>query len=93
MQQQKLLPLFIIFFIGCSDSKTNLKSVDDFTYKLGSIGAFGEMVNSGVKQLALSTTMTTSEMDTFIGEALKVAEQNDVLLYRENYLIVTDFLQ
>lgn len=78
-----LLPFLII---GCNpDSK-----IDEQSYRLGAIGAFGEAVNAGVKQLALSATLSSEEMDAFISEAEKVAAKNNVLLYREADLIVTD---
>lgn len=73
--------------LGCSNPK---KEIDERSYKLGAIGAFGEAVNAGVKQLALSATLTPAEMDAFIGDAQKVAAKNNVELYRESELIVTD---
>jgi catechol 2,3-dioxygenase-like lactoylglutathione lyase family enzyme len=72
---------------SCSDGK---KEINEKSYRLGAIGAFGEAVNAGVKQLALSTTLSREEMDAFLPEAEKVAEKNNVLLYRETDLIVTD---
>lgn len=80
------LVLLLVLTIGCiSDSK-----IDQQSYRLGAIGAFGEAVNAGVKQLALSATLSTEEMDAFIPEAEKVAAKNKVLLFREANLIVTD---
>ncbi len=64
--------------------------IDQRSYRLGAIGAFGEAVNAGVKQLALSATMTTEEIEILLAEAEKVVEKNNVLLYREADLIVTD---
>jgi catechol 2,3-dioxygenase-like lactoylglutathione lyase family enzyme len=72
--------------IGC---KSNSK-MDEKSYRLGAIGSFGEAVNAGVKQLALSSTLSSEEMDAFISEAEKVAAKNHVSLYREANLIVTD---
>lgn len=79
--------LFLI--IGCtiSNSKT---SVDDFSYQLGNIAAFSEMINAGVKKLALSSTMSTAEMDGFIDQAKEVAAKYNVTVYRENDLITTN---
>jgi catechol 2,3-dioxygenase-like lactoylglutathione lyase family enzyme len=54
------------------------------------VGAFGEMVNAGVKRLALSEVMSPAEMDAFLPEAQQVAERNKVRLYRERDLLVTD---
>lgn len=59
-------------------------------YELGTIGGFGELVNSGVKTLALSEVLAPAEMDAMLPEAQKVAERNHVKLYRESSLLVTD---
>lgn len=63
---------------------------DSVDYRLGAIGAFGEMVDGGVKKLALSATMTPGEMDEFLPRAEQVARRNNVQLYREGDLIQTD---
>ena len=57
---------------------------------LGGIGSFGELVNSGVKTLALSAVLPAAEMDQLFPEAERVAERNKVQLYRESDLLVTD---
>lgn len=79
--------IVLISVMGCSGSK---EEINEESYRLGTIGAFGEAVNAGVKQLALSAILTPEEMDGFIQEAEKVAEKNNVLLYREADLLVTD---
>ncbi len=76
-----------IFTFSCASPESESNKI---SYKLGAIGAFGEMVDAGVKQLALSAVMSSEEMDVFIGQAQEVAERNHVQLYRENDLIVTD---
>ncbi len=60
------------------------------TYELGTIGGFGELVNSGVKTLALSEVLAPAEMDAMLPEAEKVAARNNVKLHRESSLLVTD---
>lgn len=60
------------------------------SYALGTIGGFGELVNSGVKKLALSEVLPPAEMDRLLPEAQRVAERNHVQLYRERDLLVTD---
>jgi catechol 2,3-dioxygenase-like lactoylglutathione lyase family enzyme len=60
------------------------------TYELGTIGGFAELVNSGVKTLALSEVLAPSDMDAMLPEAEKVAARNNVKLYREPSLLVTD---
>lgn len=79
--------LSLVLLLGCNNDQTE---INEQSYKLGAIGAFGETVNAGVKQLALSATLTSNEMDVFLPEAQKVAEKNNVFLYRESDLIVTD---
>jgi catechol 2,3-dioxygenase-like lactoylglutathione lyase family enzyme len=87
MLLRSLSLIVLIFVASCSGSK---KEINEKSYRLGAIGAFGEAVNAGVKQLALSATLSREEMDTFLPEAEKVAEKNNVLLYREKDLIITD---
>ena len=76
-----------IFTFSCASPESESSKTN---YKLGAIGAFGEMVDAGVKQLALSAVMSSEEMDVFINQAQEVAERNHVQLYRENDLIITD---
>ena len=87
-----LLPFsfFVLLAYGCSDAGNNGASVDQRSYRLGIIGAFGEIVNAGVKKLALSEPTTPKEMDEMIDEAKVIADRNHVLLYRETELLVTD---
>jgi uncharacterized protein YegL len=65
-------------------------SIDDRSYKLGGIGAFGEMVNVGIKKLALSAALSPEDMDALIEEAVRVAKRNNVEIYREKDFLVTD---
>lgn len=76
-----------VFVLNCSSPESGSNQT---SYKLGAIGAFGEMVDAGVKRLALSAVMSSLEMDAFIDQAQEVTERNNVQLYRENDLIVTD---
>lgn len=84
---RKLAWSLLTVIIACNSDHSKL---DEQSYRLGAIGAFGEAVNAGVKQLALSATLTRDEMDAFLPEAEKIAAKNNVLLYREPNLIVTD---
>ncbi|MBT8221383.1 MAG: VOC family protein [Bacteroidia bacterium] len=61
-----------------------------FDYELGVVAGFSELVNAGVKQLALSSPMSSDQMDAFIVEAEKVAAKYNVSVYRESDLMVTD---
>jgi len=85
----RIVALFLAgSLMNCSSSGN--KEIDNRSYRLGAIGAFGEAVNAGVKQLALSATLSPEEMNEFLPEAQKVATKNNVLLYRESDLLVTD---
>ena len=64
--------------------------VDDYSYQLGIIGAFAEVVKLGVKTLALSEVMSAEEMDHVMHDAEVVAKRNGVMLYRETDFLVTD---
>jgi len=76
-----------LVLLSCSTNHSANKDTDSV---LGGIGAFGEMVNAGVKKMALSAPLSSSEMDNLIEEATRVAQQNHVELYREPDLLVTD---
>ncbi len=90
----KKYPMFVplLFLLACAQKPQEEPKtlVDPRSYNLGIIGAFGEVVNAGVKKLAMSEALPPSEMDALMAEAEKVAERNHVLLYREPDLIVTD---
>ncbi len=64
--------------------------VDPRSYNLGIMGGFAEVVYRGVKRLALSEVMSPAEMDDILPDARIVAERNNVELYRETDLLVTD---
>lgn len=76
-----LLFSIALFTVSCQ-SKT-------YEYELGGVGAFAEMVNAGVKTLALSAPLPPDEMDAFIDEATRIAEKNGCNVFRESDLIVT----
>lgn len=84
---RKLYPLALLgltlIVVGC-------KPVDKFARQRGTVSAFAELVNAGVKQMALSSVMTSTEMDEFLPLAKKEAARYNVEVYRENDLIVTD---
>jgi len=81
-----------LFTTGCKFNSTKIekKSDDSLAYNLGVVGGFSELINAGVKQLALSAPMTKKEMDEFVTEAEKIAKQYQVQIYREKNLITTD---
>ncbi|NOX70914.1 MAG: hypothetical protein GXP15_17175 [Gammaproteobacteria bacterium] len=66
------------------------QAVDARSYQLGILGGFSEVVRLGVKQLALSEVMSPEEMDDIMPDARVIADRNEVLLYRETDLLVSD---
>jgi len=91
-----VLPLAAIFLpLGCGGGESvsddaGGPSIDQRSYRLGSIGAFAEMVDAGVKKLALSAPMLPGEMDALVDDARRIAEEHGVELYRETDFLVTD---
>lgn len=81
--------IFLFLLVGCNDNKKH-NEIDQFSYNLGVIGGFSELVNAGVKQLALSATLSSEDMDAFIIEAEKITSKHNVSIYRESDLIVTN---
>jgi hypothetical protein len=86
--------LGIGFFVACvggGDSQPESAwSIDQKSYNLGGIGAFAEMVGSGVKKLALSAPLAPEEMDVIFQDAERIAHNHGVGIYREPDFLVTD---
>jgi len=87
-----IIAIAIPLFLGCSPDKQKSKNLkmDQYSYELGVVGAFSELISAGVKQLALSAPLPPGEMDQFQVDAEKIAAKYDVSVYRESDLIVTD---
>lgn len=75
---------------GSPAEESPAPSIDQRSYRLGSIGAFAEMVGAGVKRLALSAPMDPDEVEALIGEARRIADEHRVGLYLEEDFLVTD---
>lgn len=84
-----LFPLISIFFWSCETKETN-NMIDQKSYNLGVIGGFSELINAGVKQLALSAALAPTEMNQLMEEAQKIAARHQVEIFRESDLLVTD---
>jgi hypothetical protein len=84
--------ILVAVMMGCAGDpkRAGQSDIDTRSYNLGIIGAFSEVVNAGVKKLALSEAVTSEEMDLLIKDAQAIAERNHVLLYRESEMLVTD---
>ncbi len=77
----------VLLLANCSNTKI---TDADTANVLGAIDASGEMVNAGVKKLALSAPLSPEEMDNIMEDATRVAEQYHVEVFREPDLLVTD---
>jgi len=90
--------LFLVHCHGDQEAKLNMETdsssaetkIDHRSYNLGVIGAFAEVVDIGIKDLALSSPLHPQEMDALIEEARKIAERNNVTIYREDNFLTTD---
>lgn len=93
------LPVFLLLtvmsfaspFAAAEEAQTPWsQAVDLWSYRLGVISAFAEMVNVKVKKLALSSPLSPLEADALIKAATDIAAQHRVQVYREPDLLVTD---
>ncbi len=77
---------------GCNTDiqKPVQNPIDAYSYELGVVGGFSELINAGVKQLALSAPLSPEEMDQFIVDAVKIASRHNVSVHRESDLVLTD---
>ena len=86
----------VLFSVACSggeraaDAESQEWSLDQRSWHLGAIAAMSEMVDYGVKKLALGAPLAPDEMDVFIDDAIRTAGKHNVEIYRENDFLVTD---
>ena len=87
-----LLFLLLNFSAGAiaEESSNTDGNIDLRSFRLGGIASFAEMVRVGVKTLALSAAVSPEEMDELVDEANRIASEEQVRIYRETDLIVTD---
>jgi hypothetical protein len=75
------------FATACSDDGE--WQLDQRSYTLGGIGSFAEMVDAGVKQLALSAPLPPDEMNFLVEHAQRIAADHSVEIYCETDFLVT----
>jgi catechol 2,3-dioxygenase-like lactoylglutathione lyase family enzyme len=93
MRKRNLIfAIAVLLFFGCGPNKQEIKTqeMDQYSYELGVVGGFSELISAGVKRLALSAPLSSAEMDQFMLDAEKIAARHGVSVYREPDLIVTD---
>lgn len=62
----------------------------EFQKEYGALEVLAEMVQSGVKPIALSNPMSSAELDLFLTDAKRIAEKYDISFSRGSALIDTD---
>lgn len=75
---------------GVQDSVSEGWTLDRRSWHIGAITAMAEMVDYGVKRLALSATLLPDEMDEFIEYGEEAASRYNVPVFRESDFLVTD---
>jgi hypothetical protein len=73
-----------------SESEGGAPAIDQRSFRLGDLYALAEMVHLGVKKMALSFAVSPQELDALLEDAQRIARENNVELYRESDLLVTD---
>ena len=63
---------------------------DPLSYSLGNFRPFAEVVNIGIKKMALSNALPAGKMDDLEREAIPIAKERGVEIYREAAFLVTD---
>jgi len=64
--------------------------LDPLSYAIGNFSTFAEIVNIGLKKMALSQALPPSEMDDLEREVGAIADERNVKIYREPEFLVTD---
>jgi catechol-2,3-dioxygenase len=78
-------PLALLVLIFAFFSCTKM----EFLKESGKLESFAEMVQAGVKPIALSEPMSSAELDLFLPEANRLAEKYEIEIFREPALIGT----
>lgn len=91
------VPVSALFLVACgqgcpevSTLVTDVETIDQRSYSLGGLNSFAEIVDLGIKQMALSSALSPADMDAMITEARHIAANHHVTLYRETDFLVTD---
>lgn len=69
---------------------SNQSQIDKHSFYLGGIHTWVEVVDIGIKKMALSSAMSAEEMDKLEEQAREMAENAGVEIYRESGFLVTD---
>lgn len=67
------------------------KKIDTYSYGLGAIDCFNEMVHAGLKRIAMShPCKTAEERNTYLGFSSKICSQYGTAWYAEDNAFITD---
>jgi len=64
--------------------------LDPLSYAIGNFSSFAEVVNIGLKKMALSQALPADAMDDLEREVKTIADERNVKIYREPDFLVTD---
>lgn len=65
-------------------------TLDRLSYQIGNFSTFAEIVNIGLKKMALSSALPADEMDRLEEQVRPIAEEWNVEVHREPDFVVTD---
>lgn len=75
----------------CEENEQPRREIDPYSYALGAMDCFCEMVSSGLKQLAMSHPCDTkAERDSYEGEVKRLCEKYDIKYFPEDEAFLTD---
>ena len=85
----------VLFVVGCggtgaADSEAEEWSLDRRSWNQGTFAVMAEMVDYGVKRLALGAALPPEEMDSVFDDAIRIAGNHNVQVFRETDFLVTD---
>lgn len=75
--------------VEAGDSSGDWK-LDPLSYSIGNFSTFAEIVDIGLKNMALSQALPTAEMDRLEHEVRAIADEWDVEIFREANFLITD---
>lgn len=73
-----------------TEPEADSKMIDQRSYQLGGINTFAEIVDLGIKKMALSPPLSPKAMDDIMNDVERIAADHHVELYRETDFLVTD---
>ena len=85
-----LLMLLVLALPQSGSAESDDWELDPLSYAIGNFSTFAEIVDIGLKKMALSQALPPAEMDRLEREVRLIADEWDVEIYREPDFLVTD---